>query len=290
MLRVCDWIRITCVLATCFIFLLNAAQALSIHSKKARETSRFLEPLSVEEANAQIALLRSYQQIESCKIAFDFIHRTEGSAEPTTTEGVLLIASINQQIFKRLFLIDEQGDILVDYIFHEGQEIKAWKRLDGQNVFRLLNKDEIFSQLYKGILFRPVDVLMPYIHWQNYTYEGPKAYGVRSVVQDFLFSAENQSNFLSQGITSVRLSIDSKYNSARKIEYLNNLDVLNQLQISGVKKFENLWIISRLVLKEKNSKTIFRVKDASILLEDNLSLFFDPSFQKKISKYLFFDQ
>jgi hypothetical protein len=289
MLRVCDWIRITVVLATGFIFLLNAAQAISIHSKKATEASRFLKALSAEESDAQLALLRSYQQIESCKIAFDFIHRTKGSTESTTTEGVLLIASINKNIFKRLFLIDAHGDMLVDYIFHEGPKSKVWKRLGSQSVFTLLNENEIFSPLYQGIPFRPVDVLMPYIHWKNYTYEGPQAYGVRSVVHNYRFGAENQSHFLSQGISAVRVSIDSKYNSARKIEYLNNSEVLNQLKISGVKKFENLWIISRLVLKEKNNTTIFRVKEASVLLEDNRSLLFDPSVQKKISKRLFFD-
>ena len=75
-----------------------------------------------------------------------------------------------------------------------------------------------------------------------------------------------------------------------KIEYLNKTDVLNQLQISGVKKFESLWIISRLVFKEKNNKTIFRVSDAAIFKPYNQSLFFNPSYQENISKDLFFDE
>lgn len=289
MCKVCDWFRITIILASFVFLFLNAAQAVSIHSKKTSEASRFLEPLSLKKANAQIALLRSQQQIESCKISFDFIHRTEESLQPTKTQGVLLIDSTDRQIFKRLFLIDEQGDILVDYIFHGGHTSKVWKRVGSQSTFALLEDNEMFSQLFKGILFRPVDVLMPYIHWEMYSYEGPKAYGINSVVQNYLFSAKHAPSFLSQGISSVRLSIDSKYNSVRKIEYLNNADILNHLQISGVKKFENLWIISRLVFKEKNNKTIFKVKEAAIFSEDNQSLFFDPSNKKIMSEYLFFD-
>ena len=51
---------------------------------------------------------------------------------------------------------------------------------------------ELFLPLFEGVLFRPVDVLMPYIHWGKYTYEGLKAYGINSVVHDYLFSAENK--------------------------------------------------------------------------------------------------
>ena len=126
-------------------------------------------------------------------------------------------------------------------------------------------------------------------HWGKYTYEGPKAYGINSVVHNYLFSAENKPSFLSQGILSVRLSIDSKYNSVRKIEYLNETGALNQLQISGVKKFESQWMISRLVLKEKNYKTILKVRDAAIFPTDNRALLFDPSYVGNISKHLFFD-
>lgn len=289
MCKVCDWIRITFILSTCVFLFLNVAHAISIHSKKTSIESRFLEPLSLEEANAQIALLRSHQEIESCKISFDFIHRMEGSMQTTKTRGVLFIATVKQKIFKRLFLVDEDGTVLVDYIFHENQVNKVWKRLGSQSTFTLLDEGEMFSQLFDGILFRPVDVLMPYIYWEQYQYEGPQAYGIRSVVQNYLFSADNEPGFLSQGISSVRLSIDSKYNSVRKIEYLNDKEVINQLDISGVKKLDKLWIISRLVFKEKNQKTIFRVKEASIFSEDNFLLFFDPSFEKNMSKHLFFD-
>lgn len=289
MYKVCDWIRITFILVPCALLFLNVAQALNVHSKKNTSASRFLEPLSLEEANAQIALLRSHQKIESCKIAFDFVHRAENSINPTTTQGVLLIDSYDQKIFKRLFLIDERGDILVDYIFHEGHERKAWKRVGEQNKFIMLNVDEIFSQLYEGILFRPVDVLMPYIYWENYTYEGAQAFGIHSVVQKYLFGAEDDPSFLSKGISSVRLLIDSKYNHVRKIEYLNNSEIINQLSIVGIKKFENLWIISRLIFKEKNDKTIFRVKEADIFLDDNRSLFFDPTYEIRMSKSLFFN-
>ena len=289
MCKVCDWIRITFILSTCAFLCLNDAQALSVHSKKSTSASRFLEPLSPKEADAQIKLLRSHQKIESCKISFDFIHRAEESIQPTKTQGVLLITSMNQKTFKRLFLIDEKEEDLVDYIFHEGQVSNVWKRLGTQSKFILLDEDEMFSPLFDGILFRPVDVLMPYIDWENYSYEGVEALGIGSIVHNYLFSTKDEIAFLSQGVSAVRLSIDSKYNSVRKIEYLDNTEVLNQLHIAGVKKFENLWIISRLVFKGKNNKTIFRVKEATILAEDNQAHFFDPSFEKIMSRSLFFN-
>ena len=283
----CFWITFISVF---YLFLfLNTAQALSIHSKKISDASRFLEPFSPEEANAQIAFLRSQQQIESCKILFDFVHRIEGNVQTKKTQGVLLIDSKDRQIFKRLFLIDEKGELLVDYIFYEGDTSQVWKRVGSHSTFNELDDEELFLPLIEGILFRPVDILMPYIYWGKYSYEGPKAFGINSVVHNYLFSSENKLSFLSQGILSVRLSIDSKYNSVRKIEYLNETDVLNQMQITGVKKFDSLLIISRLVFKEKNAKTIFRVTDAANFTMDNRSLFFNPSYKENINKYLFFD-
>lgn len=289
MCKVSDCFRITFILVFSVFLFLSTAQALSIHSKKTSEASRFLKPLSPEEANAQIVLLRSQQQIESCKILFNFVHRTEGNVEATKTQGVLLIDSKDQQIFKRLFLIDEQGEVLIDYIFHEGDTSQVWKRVGSHGTFDKLENEELFLPLFEGVLFRPVDVLMPYIHWDMYIYEGPKTYGINSIVHNYLFSAENKPRFLSQGISSVRLSIDSNYNSVRNIEYLNETGALNQLQILGVKKFESQWMISRLVFKEKNYKTILKVRDAAIFPTDNRELLFDPSYVGNISKHLFFD-
>lgn len=284
-----DWIRITFLLFPCFFFCANVAHSLSIHTKKDLSKSRSLERLSLEEANAQIALLRSHQKIESCMISFDFIQRKKDSVKPTTTQGVLLLASSNQKIFKRLFLIDKEGSVLVDYIFHQSDVSKAWKRLASQSVFTLIDESEMFSELSKDILFRPVDVLMPYIYWNEFSYEGPKTYGISSVIQNYIFSAENSPAFMSQGVSSVRVSVDSKYSSVRKIEYLNGTNILSELFVSGVKKFENLWMISRLVFKDKNNKTIFKVKEASALPKEEIFLFFDPSNVKDENINLFFD-
>ena len=131
---------------------------------------------------------------------------------------------------------------------------------------------------------------MPYIYWKEYSYEGPHTLGIHSVVHNYLLSAKNAPEFLSNGISSVRLSIDSNYNSLRKIEYLDKDDVLNELHISGVKKFNDLWLISRLVFKEKNNKTIFKVKEASVFSKKNIYNFFDPSNEKKQGLNLFLDR
>ena len=123
MRKVSDCLRITLILVFYVFLFLNTAQALSIHSKKIADASKFLEPLSPEEAEAQIAFLRTKKQIKSCKILFDFVHLTRENQQSVKIQGVLLIDSNDQQIFKRLFLINKEGEVLVDYIFHEGNTI-----------------------------------------------------------------------------------------------------------------------------------------------------------------------
>ena len=84
-----------------------------------------------------------------------------------------MIDSNDRQILKRLFLIDEQGEVLIDYIFHEGDTSQIWKRFGSHGTFAELEDEELFLPLFEGILFRPVDLLMPYIHWGKYL-QAPK--------------------------------------------------------------------------------------------------------------------
>ena len=139
-----DRLRITLIRVLHASLFLSTAFVLNIHANKPSVTSRNMVRFSPEEASAQIAILRSQQQIESCKILFEFVHRIEGNVQVTKTQGVLLIDSKDQQIFKRLFLNDEQGKVLVDYIFHEGETTKVWKRFGSQGAFTELGDGELF--------------------------------------------------------------------------------------------------------------------------------------------------
>ena len=250
MCKVSDCFRITFILVFYLFLFLNTAQALSIHSKKYQMLQGFWNPFRLKKQMHELHFFNHNNKLNPVKFYLIlFIELKEMYKQKT--QGVLLIDSKDRQIFKRLFLIDEQGELLVDYIFYEGDTSKVWKRVGSHSTFDELDDEELFLPLIEGILFRPVDILMPYIYWGKYSYEGPKAFGINSVVHNYLFSAENKLSFLSQGILSVRLSIDSKYNSVRKIEYLNETEALNQLQFLELKNLRAYGLSVVWFLKKK---------------------------------------
>ena len=90
-----------------YVFYFEYCSGIEYTFKKTSEASRFLEPLSPEEAMLKLlASITTTNRI--CKILFDFVHRTEG-VYSNKIPGVLLIDSKDQQIFNDYFLSMTRG-------------------------------------------------------------------------------------------------------------------------------------------------------------------------------------
>ena len=108
--------------------------------------------------------------------------------------------------------MDTSGEISADFIFHqedEGLKASVWKRSTQFDDFRILDEGDFDEPLVAEILFRPIDILMGYLRWDDYDYLGPGIMGIRGVVQKYSLSPAPGPNQGSQAYDSVQIDIDS---------------------------------------------------------------------------------
>ena len=244
-------------------------------SNSGEPSSRFLDRLSEPAAQALIESMRSQFALENCMLHFDFLHTVKGIEAGKRTKGLMLIAQSNGSLHKRIFLCSDAQ--WVEYIIRDSLEFSVWKRDAQSPFFQVVDEALWFKPLIEGVTFRPIDLIMPYIQWQEYLYEGPQVMGVRSVVDDFIFTPEDRLTYKEHGIDSVRLSIDRQYKGIRKVEYLSETSLLSTLSVLGVKKINGLWTLSRLSLKTDGAKSIFKVNKLTSFSDFETDLYFDPS-------------
>ena len=260
-------------------FQLCSIQALVFASPAQLETTaqssdRFLGRLSEPAVHALIKSMRSQFALENCLLHFELLHSVVGIEGDKKTKGLMLIAKSNAFSGKRIYLHSEEQ--WVEYIVLEGSCYSIWKRDAQSPVFQVLEEALWFKPLIEGVIFRPVDLIMPYVQWHKYRYEGPRVMGLRSVVDDFIFMPDEGMAYAEHGMDAVRLSIDRQYKGIRKVEYLSGASILSTLSILGVKKINGLWALSRLSLERNGSKTIFKLNECTPFSDFETDCYFDP--------------
>ena len=248
----------------------SPAQAKTI----AEPVDRFLDRLSESAVHALIENMRSQFALKNCLMHFELLHSVVGIEGDKKTKGLMLIAKSDAFAGKRIYLRSEEQ--WVEYIIREGLSYNIWKRDAQSPVFQVLEEALWFKPLIEGVIFRPVDLIMPYLQWHKYSYEGPRVMGLRSVVDDFIFMPDEGMAYAEHGIDAVRLSIDRQYKGIRKVEYLNGESILSTLSILGVKKINGLWALSRISLERNGSKTIFKLNEYTPFSDFETHFYFNP--------------
>jgi len=167
---------------------------------------------------------------------------------------------------------------VVEMIVRSGADPSAWIGERGASRFRRMSAEETFAPVIEGVLHRPFDLQMPFLHWEDFQYEGPDRIGARAAVQSFLLFPPGGSAAARAGVSAVRLAIDDDYNALKRIEVLDtDASVLSEFTVLGVKKVDGQYIPSRISLKdvEAGDRTDFRVLDAEVGMRHDPD-WFDP--------------
>ncbi|CAI8338611.1 MAG: Uncharacterised protein [Opitutia bacterium UBA7350] len=161
----------------------------------------------------------------------------------------------------------------MEWIFQNGRKQKVWSRTKRSDKFVPMESDKLMEPLFKGVLYRPFDLLMPFIHWEDYQYEGSKAVGARLVHQ---FLMMPPAGYDLPGVHAVRLGLDSEYQALLRIEILDeNKKTATQFEVESFKKVQGQYIVKRITLGEKLSgdRTRFRVVSAALNLKLPVQIF-----------------
>ncbi len=139
----------------------------------------------------------------------------------------------------------------------------------GEDRAVLVEGKALFEPLIPGLTYTPFDLQMPFLFWEDSTYEGPDRVKGRPA-QVFRMRPPIETREAQPELEAVRLAIDEDYLALLRVELLGeNEETLKSFRILNFKKVMEEWIVKSidLVNEESRDKTRFRVLSAAMGLE-----------------------
>jgi hypothetical protein len=164
---------------------------------------------------------------------------------------------------------------LIELIIQNGLSPKVWSRNSDSEVFRLLEGDAIFEPVIPGVVYSAFDLQMPFVYWDEFTYEGPGRVQSR-VAQQFLMRPPEGSVAGERGIGSVRIGLDDAYDALLRVEVLDaDAKELSRFTVESFKKVQGQYIVKEVTLKDYTTRdrTRFKVEAASVGMDLGAALF-----------------
>lgn len=244
--------------------------------------SRVMERLDEDQAAGHMAAFRAQQLAENFCFRFQLEHKPR-RGRTLRYKGVMYGSQSDKGLISRFSLFPAEvgsttvGQSPVELIVHNGVSPKVWMRRQLSSPFVLIDGAALFEPVFEGVLYTPFDLQMPFVHWNNYDYEGPSRILSRIAQCFSMYPPENSLASL-EGVTAVRVAIDDAYSALLQAEVLEaDEQVRTRFTVRGLKKVQGHYIIKEIELKDMVSKdaTTFKVNAASVGLDFDAAVF-DP--------------
>lgn len=182
------------------------------------------------------------------------------------------------QLFPEQIKKETQGpQSSIEMIVQNGVAPEVWVRRQSEDTFTLIQEEALFEPVFDGVLFTPFDLQMPFVFWQDYSYEGPTRLRTRDA-QCFLMQSPEDSLARQNGISGVRIVLDDTYYALLKADvFRGGSEPVSTFEASVLRKVQDQWIVREVSLKDLQSKdvTTFNVKAARVGLLLDVAVF-DP--------------
>jgi len=242
--------------------------------------SRTMERLDEAKAAEMIRLFRLQHPAENFCFQFQLEHKPR-RGRTVRYEGILFGSRNRFGPVTRVKLFREKlgeaspvGLSPIEIIVQNGLAPRVWVRNQVADDFVLIEDARLFEPIFEGVLYTPFDLQMPFVFWNDYTYEGPSRVLSR-IGQKFRLLPPEGSLAFRNDVEAVRVSIDDTYYALLRAEVLGTDDkVRSQFTVRGIKKVDEHYIVKEVELKNVATKdaTSFKVKAArlGLLLDRDL--------------------
>lgn len=133
-----------------------------------------------------------------------------------------------------------------------------------------LNQESLYEPLIPGITITPFDLLMPFLYWENASYEGPKRIKGRPAHQ-FLLSPPADLVDVERGFEQVRIAVDEDYLALLRVDLLDeNANVIKSYRILNFKKVSGEWIVKSIDLVDHITREKTRFHILSVAMGQDL--------------------
>ncbi len=246
-------------------------------------------PVPIEDLTPQTAGV-AIETFRSARFAGDFCFRFELTHFPrkekeTVYEGFLWGGAVEGRSAVRLvFWKKGEREVRRQFLMRNGPMPEVWTGGLGDPV-RKVEQAEQYAPLMDGLLYSPFDVMMPFVYWPDWTYEGPKR--VQSRQTDlFFFAAPESWKAEHPEQKGIRVALDRIFNALIYAQLVGNDEkTLRTFRIVDLKKVQEQWIVKRIDFFDEatREKDRFSVVAAAM----NLALpagFFTPQSMEKEPK------
>lgn len=154
-------------------------------------------------------------------------------------------------------------------LIHNGPDPWVVRWESEKEVPVLLKGAALFEPVIPGLTYTPFDLQMPFLYWEEDTYEGADRVKGRPA-QIFRMKPPADIQNARPELDSVRLAIDEDYLALLRVELLGeDGDALKSFRILNFKKVMEEWVVKSidLVDEESRDKTRFRVLSAAMGLD-----------------------
>lgn len=143
---------------------------------------------------------------------------------------------------------------------------------------------ERYFEPLAGSDFAVFDLLMPYIYWQRFRYEGRSTLRGRPTHVFMMYPPEDDESLESQ-VSAVRLYIDEEVNAMVQAEVFGpDEEIAKTVSIGSFKKIDDQWMVDEIDVRDERArdKTRFKVLDANLGLDIPRSLFEPQSLTENV--------
>ncbi|MBT4758164.1 MAG: hypothetical protein HOO08_07200 [Opitutae bacterium] len=246
-----------------------------------------MEKIDAEEGAKRIASFRAQRLSGDFCFKFQLEHKPKNSSQTFRYNGVMFGSWNERGPVNRFQLYPERvkrGKLVevppIELIVQNGVSPEVWIRHCAAEPFVRIEDEALFKPIFDGVIYTPFDLQMPFIYWNDYTYEGP-ANVLSRIGQLFLMKPPEGSLSARHGISGVQIALDDMYYGLLGVEVFGvDGEPRSDFTLRSFQKVQGQYIVKEIVLSEVDggkvqSSTGFKVKRASVGLIFDAAVF-DP--------------
>lgn len=270
MFRTLSW----ALLLSCLIALPLHGQRPALRGRGPQDVAK----INQEEGEKLIAQFRGQRLKGDYVFLFD-LKNLPRRGEVSTYEGIIWGTWNEQGPLSRVILWKpgEESKPLLQVIAQGGRDPRVWVWEPEKDVREMPNS-EFFDPLLPNNHYSAFDLLMPYIFWDDYVYEGSKRVKGRPAHEFLVWSPEAVREAKPE-FGGAYLALDASYNALLKAELLSDTgESIKTIEIQDFKQIDGQYIIKYIDLMDEatRDKSRFLVTGAAVNQDIDPETF-DPS-------------
>jgi len=183
----------------------------------------------------------------------------------------------------RVVLEDGQGGVH-RLLIQSGPSPRIWNWLPGQTAPQLMPDAGIYRPLLEDAELTAFDLLMPYLYWEDFEFEGVSKVLGRAA-HTFLLTPPAGDSADEGRLAAVRVQLDTQFRAMVQSELIDaNGEAYKSLTLRDLKKVSDQWMIKAIDLRNEQTrnKTRFQVVRAAVGLDLSPNVFEAASLAEEI--------